>query len=80
MLLRPHEDNIKLKEKGDYFVKYDLTAYKNNSGRIKAEDALMFYNNSSYESVANGMLVSEIVSNLFRVIKYRIKKKFRRKK
>ena len=80
LLLRPHEDNIKLKEKGDYFVKYDLTAYKNNSGRIKAEDALMFYNNSSYESVANGMLVSEIVSNLFRVIKYRIKKKFRRKK
>lgn len=80
LLLRPHEDNITSKEKGDYFVKYDLTERHNNSGRIKAEEALMFYNYVSYESVTNRMLVSEITCNLFRVINYRIKKWFRRKK
>lgn len=80
LLLRPHEDNITHKQKGDYFVKYDLSQRQSNSTRIKSEDALMFYSGRSFENVANSMRISEMLSNLFRVASHRIKKKFRRKK
>ena len=80
LLLRPHEDNITSKEKGNYFVKYDLTERQSNSSRVKAEDALMFYSGKSFENVADSMRIAEMLRNLFRVIAHRIKKKFRRKK
>lgn len=80
LLLRPHEDNVRFGQKGDYFLKYDLSQRQSNSSRIKSEEALMFYSGRSYENVANSMRISEMLRHLFRVAAHRIKKKFRRKK
>lgn len=78
LLYRPHEDNIIAHEKGNYFVKYDLSIKQKNVVSYKTEMALKYYNYVDYQSVTSMMLVKELIHHLFRVIKYRIKKKLRR--
>ena len=76
--LRPHEENINAKTPGRYFVKYDLSTKQINPVSYKTETALKYYNYVDYQSVTSMMLVKELIHHLFRVIKYRIKKKLRR--
>ena len=76
--LRPHEENIIAKTTGNYFVKYDLSAKQKNAVSYKTETALKYYNYVDYQSVTGMMLVKELIHHLFRVIKYRIKKKMNR--
>ena len=76
--LRPHEENIIAKTTGNYFVKYDLSAKQKNAVSYKTETALKYYNYVDYQSVTSMMLVKELIYHLFRVIKYRIKKKLRK--
>lgn len=79
LLLRPHEENIIQNEKGSYFVKYDLSQAQKNRLVIKTETALQYYHYVDYQSATNMMTIKELVHHLFRLIKYRIKKKFRRR-
>ncbi len=76
--LRPHEENILAKTPGNYFVKYDLSTKHKNAISYKSEVALKYYNYIDYSSVTNMMLVKELIHHIFRVVKYRIKKKLKR--
>ena len=76
--LRPHEENIIAQISGNYFLKYDLSIKKKNDVCYKAEKALKYYNYVDYQSVTSMMLVKELIYHLFRVIKYRTKKKLRK--
>ena len=76
--LRPHEENIIAKTTGNYFVKYDLSTKQKNAVSYKTEMALKYYNYVDYQSVTSMMLVKELFHHLFRVIKYRVKKKMNR--
>lgn len=79
LLMRPHEENIYRCEKGRYFYKYDLSINQKNKVEIHSEMAMRYYNYIDYEGVTNQMMVSDIVKQLLRVLKRRIKKLFRRK-
>ena len=79
LMLRPHEENILHKEKGSYFIKYDLSQAQKNRLVNKTETALQYYHYIVYQSATNMMTVKELVHHLFRIIKYRIKKKIRRR-
>lgn len=78
LLLRPHEENILHNEKGSYFVKYDLSTVQKNRVSVKTETALQYYHYIDYHTATNMMMVKDLIHHLFRIIKYRIKKKFRR--
>lgn len=80
LTFRPHEDNILNREKGDYFIKYDLSQRASNTIRFKSETAMKYYNYVDFCDVTNQMRVKDIFSHLMRVIKYRIKKKLCRRK
>ena len=79
LLLRPHEENILQNEKGSYFVKYDLSTAQKNRVTVKTETALQYYHYIDYQSATNMMTVKELMHHLFRIIKYRIRKKLRRR-
>lgn len=79
LLLRPHEENVLQKEKGSYFVKYDLSTAQKNRVTIKTETALQYYHYIDYQSATNMMTVKALIHHLFRIIKYRIRKKLRRR-
>lgn len=76
--LRPHEENIIARTKGDYFVKYDLSVLQKNPFKNKSEMDLQYYNYIDYTGVTNKMLVMEVIKHLFRIIKRRIKIRLRR--
>lgn len=78
--LRPHEENIRMNAEGDYFYKYDLNVQQQNPIKIRSEMALRYYNYIDFTGVTNEMLVTDIAKHLLRVIKRRIKKRFRRRK
>ena len=77
---RPHEANIINRENGDFFVKYDLSQIASNPIKFHAETAMKYYNYVDFRDVTNQMRVKDLFSQLWRVIKYRIKKKFRKRK
>ena len=77
---RPHEKNIIMNVNGEYFYKYDLSVKQQNPVKNHSEMALRYYHYIDYVGVTNQMMVAEIVKQLFRVIKRRVRKLFRRKK
>lgn len=80
LLMRPHEENIIEDEEGTYFYKYDLNVQQQNPIKNRSEMALRYYNYIDFTGVTNEMLVTDIAKHLLRVIKRRIKKRFRRRK
>ncbi len=77
--LRPHEENILLNMRGDYFVKYDLSvSSKNNKVAFRSPSEMNYYNYISFEEATNKMRIKDLVSHTVRIVFYRIKKLFRR--
>ncbi len=79
--LRPHENNISHKVNGKYFLKYDLsTPEKSKSMFFCSEAEMDYYNYADFEYVTNKMRIKDLLTHTMRIIFYRIKKQFRRKK
>ncbi len=77
--LRPHEENILLKSRGNYFVKYDLSVPSKSVPVFKSEAQMNYYNYIDFEYATNKMRIKDLFSNTWRIVFYRIKKLFRRK-
>ena len=77
--LRPHEENLSHKVRGNYFVKYDLSIpEKNKSMLFRSQAELNYYNYADFEYVTNKMRVKDLFTHILRIIFYRIKKLFRK--
>ncbi|MBR2715584.1 MAG: glycosyltransferase [Ruminococcus sp.] len=79
LALRPHEENILLNVRGDYFVKYDLSSPLKNIPVFKAEKQIDYYNYIDFEYATNQMRTKDLFSHMWRLVFYRIKKLFRKK-
>ena len=82
LALRPHEENILHAIKGSFFYKYDLHfPEKNQRKKSEREKDFEFeyYHYSTFSAATNQMLLKTLLKAVFRRLKKKIKKLFRRK-
>ena len=79
LALRPHEENILHAIKGSFFYKYDLQSPEKNRRRRDGEKVFEYYHYLTFSAATDQMLLKTLLKAIFRRLKKKIKKLFRRK-